>query len=450
MSDRTVNRLLICSRSHEPHGGVERIIADLCCELPARGWNVKLALTQGDRFNDTEAYRRIHQDLPIVVVDGRLGTRHSRLSALTKVIRRERPDVILSMRVFDVYEAVGRLKTANGPRLAVGIRAYESSYLSDLKRYVDTTDLCVTSGELLAAACREICGIPVDRAVSIAGGVHAPHAAAVPRTPVMPIRLLYAGRLEREQKRALDIIPFLTELDRLRIQYELDIAGAGPCEDELHRMLQGRISTGHVRFHGWVSRERLYQKLYPEADCFVHFAAWEGITISPREAMVHGVVPIVSRFVGQKAEKQLIDGETALTFPVGDATAAAACLQRLLYESTLMEKLSRNGMHSQSGAYGFGGSMDAWAMAFDRCLERPVREGRLPRIPDRLRGRLDRLCVPSSWQSWLRQQFRRPVLQQSPGSEWPTNSGLMTREEDTALTAFAARDNIDGAPTPEQ
>lgn len=433
------HHLLICSRSHEPHGGADRIIADLCRELPSRGWEVTLGLTQGAQFNDVERYRDVYPDLPIVSIDGRLGTRRARLASLRHTVERTQPDVVLSMRVFDVYEAVGRLKTTHGPRLAVGIRAYEQPYLEDLVRYRDVTDLCVTSGELIATACRDACSLEAERIVSIGGGVHPPAVAVQPRNVRHPIRLMYAGRLASQQKRILDLPPFLNELDRRGIAYELDIAGIGPCEPELRARLRDRIDRGIVRLHGWLSREDLYERLYPQADCFVHFAAWEGITIAPREAMAHGVVPVISRFPGLEAEGQFVEGRTALTFPVGDVAAVATCVDRLLNEAGLLNTLSQSAMRSQQGRYSFRGSIDAWSEAFERCLQLPCKRGPLPRIPERIEGRLTRAGVPASWQARLRGVLHRPVQHASPGSEWPTNSGL-TQAEDLQRFAQVARE----------
>jgi glycosyltransferase involved in cell wall biosynthesis len=423
-----MRKLLICSRSHDPHGGADRIIADLCRELPRRDWQVTLGLAQGARFNDAERYRAaLGADLPVLAIDGRLGTRRARVEALRRAIRAVEPDVVLSMRVFDAYEAVAleKRRSARGPRLAIGVRSFEPAYLADLALYRDWVDLCVTSGALLAALAIDPCGIGRERVESIGGGVRPPLAPPAARTGARPVRLVYVGRLDPEQKRVLDLVPFLDELDRRAVAYELDVAGEGPAEQELRSRLAPRVEAGQVRFHGWVDRERLYRTLYPRADCFVHFAAWEGMTIAPREAMAHGVVPVISRFRGQQLEGQFVDGRTALTFPVGDVPAAAAAVQRLVVDPGLLTQLSRAAMQSQTGRYSFDGSIDAWAAAFERCLELPVRLGRLPRVRDRNDGRLARWVVPAALQDRVRALLRRKVVHSSPGSEWPTSSGQL-------------------------
>jgi glycosyltransferase involved in cell wall biosynthesis len=433
-------RLLICSRSHTPHGGADRIIADLCRELPKRGWNVTLGLTQGDRFNDVGRYVEVMgKDLPAVEIDGRQGTRSSRIRALRNVIQEQRPDIVLSMRVFDAYEAAAMEKAASelGPRLAVGVRSFEPPYLCDLGLYKQSIDLCVTSGELVAAAAISKGGIAPERVVSIGGGVSQPRHAVTCRKVGNVVRLLYAGRLDNEQKRIGDLPLFLDNLETLGIAYTIDVAGTGPAEADLQSQMDELVQRGIVRFHGWVSQEFLYETLYPNADCFVHFAAWEGMTIAPREAMANGVVPVISQFSGLRLEKQFVDGETALTFAVGDTMAAAQCVRRLTQEAGLLERLSRGASESQRGRYSFDGSMDAWAAALNRCLEQPKLHGMIPDIPERQDGRLTRLGVPADLQSRIRDALGHRVRHSSAGSEWPTSSGLMTEQARQEIEQFA-------------
>lgn len=378
-------------------------------------------------------------DLPVVVIDGRLGTRSSRLRALRRVIQAERPDVVLSMRVFDAYEAVALEKQqgTGAPRLAVGIRSFEAPYLDDLARYRDHVDLCVTSGELIARLACEHARIPAERVVSIGGGVHEATVPRIERTPGQPIRLLYAGRLENGQKRVLDLVPFVAELDRRGIRYKLHVAGDGPAEAELRERLAAGVEAGSVKFHGWMTRAGLYEHLYPRSDCFVHFAAWEGMTIAPREAMAYGVVPVISRFQGQCIERQFIEGETAVTFPVAEPEAAAACVARLATDHALWARLSAQARRSQSGRYSYEGSMDAWAHAFDTCLRRDSGQGSIPGIPDRTSGRLQRLGIGQGLQDRLRDLLGWKAKHQSPGSEWPTNSGLLSEDNRRRLSLLA-------------
>jgi hypothetical protein len=171
-------------------------------------------------------------------------------------------------------------------------------------------------------------------------------------------------------------------------------------------------------------------------DCFIHFAHTEGITIAPREAMAHGVVPVISQFAGLHTEQQFVHEDNCLTFPVGDIKSAAANITRLISEPGLFRRLSNNALTSQTGKYTFAGSMDAWAEAFDRCLKQPPATGATPNLNHPADGRLTRLGLSPRVAQRIRDLFGRRQIHNDPGSEWPTGSGLMTAEAAEGILQF--------------
>lgn len=422
-------RLLICTRSTAPEGGADRIVADLARDLSEYGWSVQVAAAHGAQHNRVERYRAAHPDISIHALDAQMGTRTSRIRALREAVRQFQPDIVLTMRLHDVFEAVAGLKSDSGPRLAVGLRAFEAEYFNDLKAWAQQVDLCVTSGELIADVCRQLEVIEPQRIVSIGGGVHPPLQKPHLRSPQKALRILYCGRFDPEQKRALDVLTYVDELQKLNVAFELELAGSGPAEQALRQGLQPHIDAGRVRMLGWRTRENLYQEVYPRADVFIHFAAWEGMTIAPREAMAHGAVPVISRFPGLHLEKQFVDGATALTFPVGDVRAAALATERLAKEPGLLQRLSQGAAATQCGAYLYAGAIRAWAEALDRCIQMPVARGRMPAQIEQLSGRLARLGISAAAQDSIRRVLRRPVRHGSPGSEWPSASRRATATE---------------------
>ncbi len=215
-----MTRVLICTPTYYLQGGVERIIESLAADLPARGIEVLFALAKGARFHDPAKFRAAFPSIRGVDVDGTSGTVYGRHRALRRVIVEQNPDVVLIARMFDAYPVVSQLKLeGHRTRLAVTIQAYESDYFADVERYQDFVDLCVASGERIAAEVRRRTSVPT---VSIPGGVAPPRRLRVARDG--PLRIGYVGRIEQIQKRALDL-PLLVE--QLNIPFTLDIAGDG-------------------------------------------------------------------------------------------------------------------------------------------------------------------------------------------------------------------------------
>jgi glycosyltransferase involved in cell wall biosynthesis len=288
------------------------------------------------------------------------------------------------------------------------VQAFESDYFADLERYQDFVDVCVASGNRILGEVQRRTYVP---AVSIPGGVAPPRQ---PRQPYQePLRIGYVGRIEQLQKRVLDLLPFVEALERRGIPFTLDVAGDGKVIGEL------RARLPHARFHGWLSTAALYDRIYPQLDVLVHFAEYEGVTIAPREAMVHGAVPVVSRFIGAE---DFIDGVNALTFPIGDIEAAADAVERLHRDRAFLDQLSAAARASQVGIRSEQGAIDAWAAAFREAVARPSRVGRTLPVAPRDQGLLARLRIPDPIAELVRRVRRRE--HGDAGSEWPHWSGM--------------------------
>lgn len=405
-----MTRILICTPTHYLQGGVERIMESLAQHLPSRGIGVLFGLAKGARFHDPAAFRAAFPAIRGVDVDGTRGTAYGRRSALRRVILETDPDLVLIARMFDAYPVCAALKReGHRLRLAVTVQAYENAYFADLQRYQDFVDVGIASGNRILGEIRRRTAVP---AVSIPGGV------APPRQPPRqahegPLRIGYVGRIEQLQKRVFDLVPFVEALERRGIPFTLDVAGDGTVLDAL------RAQLPQARFHGWLSTAELYGRIYPELDVLVHFAEYEGVTIAPREAMVHGVVPVISRFIGAE---DFLDGVNSLTFPVGDISGAAEAVERLHLDRVFLGHLSATARESQAGIRSEHGAIDAWAAAFREAIARPARiGGTLPSAP-RDQGLLSRLHIPDSIAELVRRVRRRE--HQDPGSEWPHWSGM--------------------------
>lgn len=412
--------LFVCTPSYSLRGGVERILESLARHLPSRGIEVTFGLAKGMRFHDPERFRRAFPEIRSVYVDGRSGTAYGRRRALRRAIEKADPDVVLMARMFEAYPVASAMKLAGHRlRFAVTIQAYEDDYFFDLARYAEFVDTCITSGERIAQVVRALTDVP---ARSIPGGVAA--ARRVRTAHDGPLRIGYVGRVEQVQKRILDLPLLAGELERRGVACTTDVAGDGTALPLLREALP------HARYHGWLSTEELYERVYPELDVLVHFAEWEGLTIAPREAMVHGVVPVVSRFEGAEDFAHEVN---ALTFDVGDVSGAADAIQRLHSDRALLERLSRAARESQQGIRSEEGAVDAWAEAFREAVARPARVGAsLPR-ESRDSGFLSRARVPDALAELVRRVRKRE--HGDAGSEWPHWSGIADAEMIARLRA---------------
>lgn len=148
--------------------------------------------------------------------------------------------------------------------------------------------------------------------------------------------LLYVGRVDRRKgiETAVEALARLPEAT-------LTVAGAGPDIAPLRARAAALGVTDRVRLLGGRPRAEL-PALYAAADAVVFPVLWEepwGLV--PLEAMGRGR-PVVATGRGGSAE-YLADGENALLFPAGDATALAERLCRLAEDPELRAQLNRGG-----------------------------------------------------------------------------------------------------------
>ena len=160
-----------------------------------------------------------------------------------------------------------------------------------------------------------------------------PNAAALPhevaaREPIdgRPIRLIYTGRIEHEQKRVNALVALSDELSRTDIDHELVVVGDGPASDDFAAAAQSRPS---IRVLGAVAPDAVLAHL-DHADVLVLASRTEGLSLTLLEAMAHGCCPVVTDTLSG-ARDAVTDGVNGVLVPfeaTDDDAAVGAGLAR--------------------------------------------------------------------------------------------------------------------------
>jgi glycosyltransferase involved in cell wall biosynthesis len=132
---------------------------------------------------------------------------------------------------------------------------------------------------------------------------------------------------------------------RLRRKYpriRLQILGRGDddLEDQLRRRSRAEGTGLNVEFHGFTGRERL-PELYRRADVFCLPSQYEAFGLVYLEAMACGC-PVVASAAGGGPEA-VLDGETGIVVPPGDAGAVVQALDLLLGDAPLRRRMGAAG-----------------------------------------------------------------------------------------------------------
>jgi glycosyltransferase involved in cell wall biosynthesis len=162
-----------------------------------------------------------------------------------------------------------------------------------------------------------------------------PLPAAVRRPAAGPLRLIYGGRFEQEQKGVFDLPEIDRRLQSMGVAVAWTVAGMGPDEDELKRRW---AFNPRVRWMGALSNEALVA-LYADQDVFVLPTRYEGFPVAMVEAMGAGLPAIVSDIPSGVPDilDDQVNGERP---PVGDVRAFADAIARVDRDRARLETMS--------------------------------------------------------------------------------------------------------------
>ena len=448
-----MKRILFCVPTGSVIGGIETWLDHVVPFLAERGWDPLVALARGLKYNRPERFREAHPDLPTVEMDGRGFDREGRIRAVQRVLRKVRPDIVMPLGLNDAYWAYFRWRKSGGTgRLVLRNQGILPELLDQVCLYGPHADLVVSDSRLVTRFAVEHAGIPAHRVRHLPNGADATRRPTTPGSARPVLRLGYVGRFSRRDKRVLDLIGLCQRLQEQEICATVDIVGSGPAEDELRRGLEKDAFRDMVRFHGRLSRDELYERIYPNLDVLLLFSQSESFGIVLVEAMMHGVVPVTSDYLGRRSERLVIHDATGLVFPVGDIQAASRLLASLAANHAMLCELSENA-RAKASEYTWQPRLAAWHDAL-RSLSRigPLHstptEDLAAATPT---GKLERLRLPWSVVDIMR-RIRRSTLGtpiRPGGEEWP----LFDRSRSARAASLAPviaeienRSNLSGHP----
>ncbi|HVT45423.1 MAG TPA: glycosyltransferase family 4 protein [Thermoanaerobaculia bacterium] len=405
--------ILFCSQAAHVGGGVETWLESLDRALTARGWRVVVALARG-RFHDPDRYRAHHHHPETIELDGRSGLREERIGSLLEAFESIEPDIVVPVNLVDALAAASWAKSRGSPlRIVTCIHSQHDDRLEQIRSFARFVDLATSVSRRMFALLQTIIEDPA-RTAHIPTGVPEPASPSPPRDHLR--RLLFAGRLDPGEKRAVDIIQLVRGLSVSAVIVE--IAGEGPARAMLEEQLAAETASGKVVFRGSLTRNELYTSVYPRADALILFSEAEAGPIVAWEAMVHGVVPIVSDFVGREEEGVLRDGFNAIVFPVGDVATAVRVVLRCTAPGSLTP-LSSEAMRIPA-EYREPQFARRWDAVLRRCLELPAVIGTGRDLPPLVSpGRLARFGLGGRAMRQIRRMAGRRYEHAEPGSEWP-------------------------------
>lgn len=129
-----------------------------------------------------------------------------------------------------------------------------------------------------------------------------------------------------------------------------------------------RVGRAEVRFVPYQKDPRPVATYYQAADVYVHAAKADTFPNSILEALACGT-PVVATAVGGISE-QIEDGITGFLVPPGDPGAMADCIQRLLTDEVLQERISRQASESAGRCFDLNHQVDTYLAWYEEILKK--------------------------------------------------------------------------------
>ena len=150
-----------------------------------------------------------------------------------------------------------------------------------------------------------------------------------------PYKVLYVGSIFN-RRHVIDLIRGFAAVARSHAAASLDIVGDDRSypREELRTTIAAEGLAEQVHWHEYVSDEVLRQ-LYARARAFAFLSEYEGLGLTPLEALAAGVPPVLL----DTAVARESCGDAAVYVPVGDVPAITRALESVLFDEGVRARI---------------------------------------------------------------------------------------------------------------
>ncbi len=263
--------------------------------------------------------------VPVLCLDERSQIFEDRLTIILQNLARFRPTVVVSSLGAVSFEVLRYLPEGI---FRIGVGQSDDANVYDMMRhYTPWMDLAAMVSQTMrdkASAMPEFARVPV---AYLPYGVPIIADTELPvRDFTTPLRILYLGRLEREQKRVHLFPEILLQLCAAGIPFHWTIAGAGKDRGFLEANLKTASPHQIVSFAGPI-RYADVPTILKQHDIFLLASDYEGLPLSLLEAMGAGLVPVVSDLPSGIPE--VVNASNGCLVPVNDLGGYARAIIHL-------------------------------------------------------------------------------------------------------------------------
>jgi len=394
-------------------GGSTTFLCNLAGELVRR--RIPVEVLSFELHNPLTAdFKRLN--IPVLCQDDRRAIFEDRLRAVLLELRRFKPTVVVASLAASSFEVLRYLPAGV---LRVGaVQSHDPGAYNTVRFYAEQVGLMAAVSrtiEQTLAAMPEFARVPIG---------YLPYGVPVPEPPDnpkpdgrLPLRIVYLGRLDQEQKRVRLFPEILRQLQASGVPFHWTIAGDGPDGPFLQSVMKSPGPRQTISFPGRILYGDVPQ-LLADHDVFLLASDYEGLPLSLLEAMGHGLVPVVSDL--PSGIRELVHEGTGRRIAPDNIAGYAGAIVWLHHHRDEMRCLSQAAREKVRSEFSVAAMTERWLSVLQRPAQLDIR------WPDRWTFK-PILASPDKWRfsppvRVLRRQLLRlrlqPRLRQS-GSPYP-------------------------------
>ena len=349
-------------------GGSTTFLCNLGGELVRRGIPVEVFSFE---FENPLASEFNRLNVPVILQDDRRQIFEDRLSAILLRLRQFQPTVVLACLSAVSFEVLRYLPSGV---LRIGlVQSHDPAVYQMARFYTAHLDAIVGVSRTIQETLEAMPEFTQIRALYLPYGVPMPETIPAADLPSeAPLRILYLGRLEHEQKRVRLFPKILEQLKVSGIPFHWTIAGDGSEKDFLRSgMKSGADQT--VSFPGTVPYAEVPHVL-SRHDIFLLASDYEGLPLSLLEAMGWGLVPVVSDLTS--GIRELVDETTGKRVNPENLDGYAQEIIWLHYHRAEMARIRQNARAKVQREFSVTAMTDRWLKSLpstNRAIEWPKR-----------------------------------------------------------------------------
>jgi glycosyltransferase involved in cell wall biosynthesis len=303
-------------------GGSTTFLINFAGELVRRG--IPVEVMSFERENPMSADFQ-DRKIPVMCLDEQRMIFEDRLKIILQNLARFQPTVVVSTLgpvAFEVlrYVPTGIFRIGMGQSREMGIYVM-------IGRYVPWMDLAAMVSQVMQEECA---AMPAFARVPVAylpyGVPICPNTELPTRDFTRPLRILYLGRLEQEQKRVRLFPEILRQICDSGMPFHWTIAGDGGERGFLEMNLKAGSPDQTVSFAGPISYADVPAML-KRHDIYLLASDYEGLPLSLLEAMGYGLVPVVSNL--ESGIRDVVGKTAGILVSVDDVAGYARAIIQL-------------------------------------------------------------------------------------------------------------------------